>query len=243
MLTNQQDAYGQAIYESFRGTPTPEIVERDDGFIGASPGSAIYFAPFRRWWPHERRAIRYARGRVLDVGCGAGRVLLHLQERGHDCLGIDISPLAVKVCRERGARDARTLSVTQVDARLGRFDTIVMYGNNFGLLGGPKRAPWMLRRFAKITGPSARILASSGNPYRMPQPEDRAYHRYNRERGRMAGQLRLRVRHRTYATPWFDYLIVSPNEMRGLLKGTGWRIARIFDSGEFRYTAVIEKIP
>jgi SAM-dependent methyltransferase len=219
----------------------PEIVERDDGFIGASRGAAIYFAPLRRWWPTERKAIRYARGRVLDIGCGAGRVLLHLQERGHECVGIDNSPLAIKVCKERGARDARVLSVTQVSSRLGRFDSIVMYGNNFGLMGSRKRARWLLRRFKKITASDARILATSGDPYRTSEPEDLAYHRFNRKRGRMAGQLRLRVRHRTYATPWFDYLIVSPEEIRDILVGTGWRIARIFDSGIFRYTAVIEK--
>jgi ubiquinone/menaquinone biosynthesis C-methylase UbiE len=40
-----------------------------------------YLAPFRNWWPQERRAMRFVRGRVLDLGCGAGRVSLGLQPR------------------------------------------------------------------------------------------------------------------------------------------------------------------
>jgi tRNA1(Val) A37 N6-methylase TrmN6 len=28
--------------------------------------------------------MRFVRGRVLDLGCGAGRVGLHLQSRGHE---------------------------------------------------------------------------------------------------------------------------------------------------------------
>src|SRR5262245_66440757 len=85
-----------------------EIVEREDGFINASvTGPAMYFAPFRRWPAHHRAAMRLVRGRVLDVGAGAGRVSLHLQERGHDVVAIDHSPGALEVCRRRGVVDAR----------------------------------------------------------------------------------------------------------------------------------------
>src|SRR5439155_25169192 len=98
------------------------------------------FSPFRRWPKAERAAMRYVRGRVLDVGCGAGRVALHLQERGHDVVGIDLSPGAVEVARRRGAKDVRELAITRVGPKLGLFDTIVMFGNNFGLMGGRRRA-------------------------------------------------------------------------------------------------------
>ena len=57
----------------------------------------------------------------------------------------------------------------------------------------------------------------------------------------MAGQLRLRIRYRTYATPWFDYLLVSKDEMRSILDGTGWQVARFIDSRGPAYVAVIEK--
>ncbi len=57
----------------------------------------------------------------------------------------------------------------------------------------------------------------------------------------MPGQLRLRVRHRQYATRWFDYLIVSPEEMAELADGTGWRISRLLPSEASLYVAVLEK--
>ena len=64
-----------------------------------------------------------------------------------DIVGIDHSPLAIRVCRERGVRNASVLPITQVSAnKLGMFDTIVMTGNNFGLVGSRKRARWLLRR-------------------------------------------------------------------------------------------------
>jgi len=76
------------------------------------------------------------KGRVLDVGCGAGRVGIYLQRyRNLDVTGIDISPLAVRVSRLRGLRKVRLLALEDIDFPRGSFDSVVMFGNNFGLFG------------------------------------------------------------------------------------------------------------
>jgi hypothetical protein len=62
----------------------------------------------------------------------------------------------------------------------------------------------------------------------------------NRERGRMGGQIRMRVRHRRLKGSWFDYLFLSRTELAELLEGTGWRIARLLGEGA-NYIAVLEK--
>ena len=241
-MKSSEDAYGRLIADYMETGEGIEIVEREDGFIQASGyGPGAYFLPFRKWPKAERAAMRRARGRVLDVGCGAGRVALHLQERGHHVVGIDVSPLVVEVARRRGVKDARELPVTQVSRRLGSFDTIVMFGNNFGLMGSKRRAPWLLRRFRSITNEGARILAESVDPYKTDRPDHRAYHRRNRRRGRLGGQLRIRIRYGHYATPWFDYLLASPDEMAKLAKGTGWELAEVIDEGEHVYVGVLER--
>ena len=240
-MTTTGDAYGQLLLEAFEGGDVAEIVERDDGYIAVGKlGAALYLAPFRRWPAHHRRAMRLARGRVLDVGCGAGRVCLHLQERGLDVVGIDVSPGAVEVCRRRGVRDARVLSIEDVDASLGPLDTIVMLGNNFGLFGSAAKAGRLLRRFHRLTGPRGRILAETRDVYQTEDPGHLAYQARNRERGRMGGQIRIRVRHRDLATPWFDYLMVSREELRELVEPAGWTVARTLDSPD-TYVAVLEK--
>ena len=241
--TAKQDAFGQAMWDHAHGTTAWEVVERDDGFVGLSLGPAAYLAEFKDWPAHQRNAIVLARGRVLDVGCGAGRVALHLQKKGLDVTGVDVSPLAIKVCRKRGLKKARAMSITQLSARMGLFDTIVMYGNNFGLFGSFRRARWLLRRLRHMTSPGAGIIAESRDPYATAVPEHLAYHRRNRRRGRMAGQLRIRIRYKTYATPFYDCLLVSKREMRQIVAGTGWRIARTFDAPGSIYVAVLEKAP
>lgn len=237
----QGDAFGQAMYDRYCGKTLWEIIERDDGHIDASAIDAMYFAEYRDWPAHERRAIQLARGRVLDIGCGVGRAALYLQKKGLDVLGIDISPLALKVCKLRGVRHTRLLSITQLCRKLGVFDTLLMYGNNFGLVGNPARARWLLRRFYRMTAPGARIIAETLDPYRTREQHHRDYHERNRRRGRMPGQVRIRVRYQRTASPYFDYLFVSQKELAAILDGTGWHIARVFVSDGSVYIAVLEK--
>ena len=109
-------------------------------------------------------------------------------------------------------------------------------------MGGKRRAPRLLRRFRSITNEGARILAESVDPYKTESRDHRAYHRRNRRRGRMGGQLRIRVRHGHYTTPWFDYLLASPAEMAKLAQGTGWELADVIDEGEHVYVGVLERM-
>ena len=236
------DAYGAMLLAALEGNPrAAEIVERDDGFIEAMASAVqLYLAPFGRWPAHHRRAMRFVRGRVLDVGAGGGRVALHIQDRC-SVVSIDISPGAVEACRRRGVSDARVLSIDDVDANVGIFDTIVMLGNNFGLFANARKAKRLLRRFHALTSERGRIVAESRDVYSTDDPSHLRYHERNRARGRMSGQLRLRVRYRDLATPWFDYLIVSREEMDAIVHDTGWHVARQIDGDGGVYIAVLEK--
>lgn len=241
MLTDRQDAYGHEVFDYLEGRGGFEVIERDDGYVDISSGPPAYFAEYEQWPAHQQEGMQYVRGQVLDIGCGAGRVALYLQRKGYEVTGVDISPLAIEVCRRRGLRQAEVLPITRLSARFGMFDTLIMYGNNFGLLGGWQRGRWLLRRFWHMTTSQARLIVESADPYQTQEPLHLAYHNFNRRRGRMGGQLRLRVRYKIYASPWFDYLLASRDEMEALLKGTGWAVTRTIDSQGPAYVALIEK--
>ena len=89
MLEDWQDAFGHEIHDHFKGKGGYEIIERDDGFFSTSTGPRLYFLEYEEWPASEQEAMKYVRGKVLDVGCGAGRHSLYLQGQGFDVVGID----------------------------------------------------------------------------------------------------------------------------------------------------------
>jgi SAM-dependent methyltransferase len=222
-------------------TPVPvmELVERDDGFLSAAP-AARYLAEPPDWPDSDRAALRWCTGRVLDVGAGAGRFSLALQERRIQVTALDISPGAIEVCRVRGVHDA---VVSTVERHRGDYDTFLLWCNNLGLLGSAHAAPGFLRALGALAAPGARLVGQSTDPYATNDPVHLAYQQQNRWHGRMSGQLRVRVRHRAMATGWFDYLLCAPAELRTLTEGTGWRLESVDDTEPSRYTAILRWRP
>jgi 2-polyprenyl-3-methyl-5-hydroxy-6-metoxy-1,4-benzoquinol methylase len=241
MLDDMQDAFGQELLDHLAGKPSWEIIERDDGFFNVSPGAALYFSEYEDWSAAEKQAMTFAQGKVLDIGCGAGRHALYLQDQGFDVHGIDNSPGALEVCRRRGFSKTHLAPLTQVSRKLGIFDTVLMMGNNFGLVGNPRRAKWFLRRLKSMTSPRAKTIAVTRDVGYTEEPEHLAYHARNRAQGKLPGLVRIRVRYKRYATPWIDLLMVSKDELQQIVDGTGWQLEQTIDDERGLYVAILEK--
>lgn len=238
--SDADDAFGRALLDELEGGSAFFVVERDDGLVEPAAASG-FFADPRSWAPHNREAMRAVLGRVLDVGCGAGRHLLHLEARGHECVGIDVSPGAVEVCRRRGAADVRPMGAAEVGRELGVFDTVLLLGGNLGLLGSWERARELLRRWYEVTSDRGRIVGDTIDLSESTEPADRDYHARNRERGRPGGSARLRIRYKALATPWFDYLFVARDELDALCDGTGWAVHGLVEAEPPAYGVVLRK--
>lgn len=239
-LNPEEDALGQMIWACYKGRKVFQIVERDDGLINAVTPKR-YFSDYEHWHPIEQEAMEFVKGKVLDIGCGAGRHSLYLQNKGFGVLGIDISPLATKVCKLRGLKKAKIMSIEDVNFKPNSFDTIIMLGGNFGLFGSFKQARKLVKRFHKMTSGNALIIADTRDPFKTDNPDHLEYHKLNKKKGRMGGQVKIRVRFEKYVGRWFDYLMVSREEMKEILKGTGWKVKEFIDPDESGYVAIIEK--
>lgn len=217
-----------------------DVVERDDGFIGVGD-AARWFAGADSWSPVERWACAQVTGRVLDVGCGAGRHALPLQQAGHEVVGLDASPGAVAVAMRRGV-SAVVGTVERIPPELGLFDTVLLLGNNLGMLASADHAAVVLDNIATVTRPGGRLLGTGLDPYQTGTETHRAYHDWNRQRGRMPGQVRMRVRDGAIATTWFDYMFVSLAELREILRDTPWRLRHV-EEEEGSYAVHLEYRP
>jgi len=242
-MESDKDAYGKFLLAELKaGSPSAEIIERDDGYVDLGSENGLYFTKYEDWPEAEQKAIAHAAGRVLDIGCGAGRHSLYLQEKGFDVTGIDNAPGAIEVCRARGLKKALVRPIGEIGSfETGSFGTILMLGNNFGLFGTPLNAVRLLGEMDRITTPDAHIIAGTVDPYDTDNEAHLRYHKLNRKRGRPAGQITMRIRYGDATSDWFDYLFVSHAELEEILAPGVWRVSEYIESGKAVYYAIIEK--
>jgi SAM-dependent methyltransferase len=242
-LKPEEDTFGQEMWAHYKGKEVFEVVERNDGYIDPSALTPkMYFLEYDDWTPFEKKAMTFVKGKVLDIGCGVGRHSLYLQKKGFDVLGIDNSPLAVKISKLRGLKKAEIIPIEEVDFPSKSFDTIIMMGNNFGLFGSFRKAQRLLKKFHKMTTKQALIIANTRDPYNTENPIHLEYHKLNKEKGRMGGQVTIRIRYGKDIGRWFDYLMVSKDELKKVLASTGWKVSQFIDSDNSEYVAIIQKV-
>jgi SAM-dependent methyltransferase len=240
-LREEEDAFGRLLLDYLEGQAGDAFLDRDDGQTGPAMGPEWFFAELEHWPDAERAVFRHAQGHVLDIGAGAGRHSVEAQRRGLEAVALDVSPGAVEVCRRRGVEDVRLIPLAGVENDLGVFDTVLMMCGNFGLVGNAGEASTILRRLHQMTSRRGKIVLDSVDPYVDSDAADIAYQEQNRVRGRMPGQVTIRIRYRGYATPWYDLLNVSAAELGQLVAGTSWRLAQVVEGEPPDYYAVLEK--
>jgi SAM-dependent methyltransferase len=218
------DAFGAALVDRLAGGSGTHVIERDDGFVDVMDAD-YYFAEPGGWATIDRDALDLVAGRVLDVGAGAGRHALALQERGEDVLALDVSPGAIETCRRRGV--GRTFLGTPQDLATTApklFDTAILMGNGLGLLGSRSSAGGILNALRSLMKRDGVVVGTILDPYDTDDARHLAYHDHNRRRGRLPGEVTIRTRFGSLADPWFDWLQASPGELRDLAARHSWRI-------------------
>ncbi len=212
------------LADTLAGIRSEHVIERDDGLVEVADAAVCFLGP-DRWPANDVAALERVAGRILDVGAGAGRHSLALQERGAEPVALDVSPGAIAVCRERGVERTFLGSVDALaDEKPEPFDAILLMGNNLALLESADRSTAMLETFSRLLTTDGIVVGTCLDPYLTDDPDHLAYHQENRNRGRFPGQIRMRVRYRTVATNWFDYLFVSPDELHELANAAGWHL-------------------
>ena len=112
-------------------------------------------------------------GPILELGCGTGRVALHLARRGHDVLGLDTDPALVAALNSR-AREAglpgRALAADATSFELEeRFPLVIAPMQLVQLLRGARARRAMLARVAAHLEPGGILAATVVAPGQLPE--------------------------------------------------------------------------
>lgn len=153
---------GAAIRDYFRQGKSAQLKVHSSLFDNDEMPVPHLFRSYDEMPPLEQRALNEARGKVLDVGAGAGCHALALQERGLDVTAVDISPLSCETMKERGVANVECVNIFNQRFQ-ERFDTLLLLMNGTGIAGKLSRLPQLLSRLKQLMNPGAQILIDSSD--------------------------------------------------------------------------------
>ncbi|WP_333599856.1 class I SAM-dependent methyltransferase [Flavobacterium sp.] len=156
-----KDLFGKAILD-FQTNNSPEDLITETNISEADDMSVDYlFRNYQDMPKLEKKALQLAKGKILDVGCGAGSHSLYLQEKGFEVTAIDISANAVKACQLRGLSKAKVQNVLEVENE--KFDTILLLMNGTGIFGTLAETSNYLLKLKSLLNPNGQILIDSSD--------------------------------------------------------------------------------
>jgi SAM-dependent methyltransferase len=191
--------------------------------LRGADGSSISLEP-GRWCgqpaPEEERILAEVVGPALDVGCGPGRHVLALARMGVPALGIDISPFAVTVARDRGAMVLQHCVFRPLPL-IAAWQTVLLLDGNIGIGGSPTA---LLRRIGQLLAPGGCALVEVDPP------------------GTPTGRMRARVEHGSIRGPWFAWARVAASRLPHVADSAGLGVAAVWESGG-RWFARLDRRP
>ncbi len=229
-----KDLFGQAILDYQQGNYTEDI--KTETTISEEDVLPIpyLFRSFSEMPKLERKALLLAKGRVLEVGCGAGSHGLYLQsERSLEVHSVDISPKAVEACKLRGLKNVYNADIMQFE---GQYDTILLLMNGAGMCGKLKKMGTFLTKIKSLLAPNGQILTDSSDIiYMFDQNPDGTYDvplHFD-----YYGEVEYLVKYKGQKEKPFPWLYVDYNTLQNAAHSVGLQCELIAEGEHFDYLA------
>ncbi len=228
------DLFGKAILD-FQTNTAPEDIITETSISEADEMNVAYlFRSYDEMPKLERHALQLAKGKILDIGCGAGSHSLCLQnENKFEVTSIDISENAIKACQLRGLKNAKVLNI--LDLENETFDTILLLMNGTGIFGTLDETPKFLQKLKTLLNPNGQILIDSSDIiYMFDDDEDGgkwipgdAYY----------GELTFTISYKNQTEDTFPWLYLDYNTLQNAAFANGLQCELVMEGDHFDYLA------
>lgn len=161
VLKKQYDPIGKAVHDYFHGITNETILVRTDIAEDETLSPSYFFRTFELMPLQEQEALRRCRGKILDIGAGAGAHSIWLKNKGMEVVSIDISPLSCETMRERGLTEVICGDIYSLTNQ--KFDTILLLMNGAGVAQTLPGLSVLLNHLKTLLNPEGRILADSSD--------------------------------------------------------------------------------
>ena len=222
------DVLGQAIYDHYHHiSPAKLWIHNKYGPKEEMPVD-IFFREADELPDLEWLALNNCRGKVLDIGAGAGSHSLLLQQSGIDVTAMDISPLAVKVIKDRGVLNAFQQDIFDYHPGI-KYDTLLLLMNGIGLAGTLDGLSRLFNHLKSFLNEGGQILFDSSDVsylYEGNTPTDNYY-----------GEIAYQYQYKKLQTNWFNWLYVDKDTLLKHATQAGFKTEILLEDEYGQYLA------
>ena len=228
-----KDLFGQAILD-FQTNNSPEDLQTETSISEADEMPVAYlFRVFDQMPLLEQTALELAKGKTLDVGCGAGSHSLYLQDKGLEVTAIDISAKAIAACQLRGLKHARVQHVLAIQNET--FDTILLLMNGTGIFRTLEELPTYLQKLQSLLNPNGQILIDSSDLiYMYDENEDGSY---SIPAEGYYGELTFTMSYKGQTEEPFPWLYLDYNTLQRAAQAHGFQCDLLVEGDHYDYLA------
>jgi cyclopropane fatty-acyl-phospholipid synthase-like methyltransferase len=224
MITNNTDPIGLAIqtYSKFK-KPFDILVHADlceDDIIPIE----VLFRTFEEMPDAEKLALSKVKGKILDVGAGAGVHSLELMDRGFSVRAIDISSGAVDFMKSQQIDAVQSSFLTFKE---GKYDSILMLMNGIGVAGKLSNLKHTLDHARKLLNKGGALYCDSSDIKYLYEEEDGSY--WLDLVTEYYGNFRFQMSYKQAKSEWFDWLYVDYDSLHKIATEVGFTCRKIHD--------------
>ena len=232
-----KDLFGKAILD-FQTNNSPGVLITETTISEEDEMSVAYlFRSYEEMPKMEQRSLQLAKGKILDVGCGAGSHSLTLQnDRNLDVTSIDISPNAIQACTLRGLKKATVQDVMTLENE--KFDTILLLMNGAGICGKLKNIPNFLLKLKSLLNLGGQILLDSSDIIYMfdDDSEDSDVGKWVPGEG-YYGEIVFTISYKGEKEKPFDWMFIDYNTLQNAAFANGLQCELIMEGEHYDYLA------
>ena len=230
-----KDLFGKAMYD-FQTNNSPEDIITETSISEEDEMSVEYlFRSYNEMPKLEQKALQLAKGKTLDVGCGAGSHSLSLQnDRNLEVVSIDISEKAIETCKLRGVKNARVQNILDFEGE--KFDTIILLMNGVGIFGKLENCNKYLSKLKSLLNPEGQILLDSSDIiYMFDEDEDGG--KWIPSSNDYYGELTFNISYKGEKEETFDWLYLDYNTLQNAAIANGLKCELILEGEHYDYLA------
>jgi SAM-dependent methyltransferase len=232
---------GAALLDYHHGDRRAAIVVESDLWEDELTPVETYYRPTGLGLPDlEREALRRCRGRVLDLGAGAGRHALELQAAGCSVVAVDPLEEAVEIMRDRGVADPRRGDLRSVAGE--RFDTVLMLMNGIGVVGDLHGLGLLLEELPQLLRPDGQLICDSADLAAAIGKESPELFAELSVRDSYLGEVEFSLRYRSLVGLPYPWLFIDPQTLGVIAGAAGFDATAVAGGDRGSYLAVLTEI-